>query len=341
MDLIALHEAVELSPGLRIDEDAGVVFGVKILGNVSRNGLTFPSATRAAAHKLMEGAHVNWDHRPKGAKETSLSSRFGWLTNVREDVDANCTRADLNYLKGHKEVPLFLSIAKQRPQACGFSILGGAKPGPKDAEGRIIVEQITKVDSFDLVADPANTLGLREAMDVPVVPDAPVAGAPAGKEGAADSDDYTAIGCMKAIMEIANGSGTDREKLDAITKHVQQALEMDGKGKTEEGEEEEAESEKADKGEMKESWRRIRQKNCIELCESHKIEPTNERIQLLIFIPRRHREDRVKKMALVTKPRSGIPATPLRESATSPPPPPPAETDEQITARLARAFKGY
>lgn len=341
---LLLHEAVELSADLKIDEEQGIVYGVKVLGCNSKNKFTFPEATRRAAHSIMEGAVVNWDHRPKGATETALAARFGWLTGVREDTDANCTRADLHYLREHRHAKQFLSIVKQNPRLCGFSILGSAKPGGKDSEGRTIVSAITKVDSFDLVADPANTMGLREAVEAPIVPADPAAAKEevVEEEVAADNDDYTAIGCMKAIMEIANGEGTDREKLEQIKTHVKQAMEMDGEGETEVSEED-AEKDEENTDDMKESVRAVRRKNCIELCEAHKVEPTAERLQLLVRIPKKGREGVIKKMALVKKPRSGVPSTALRETAAGKanPPAAPAETEEQINARLARAFKGY
>lgn len=334
---IQLQEAVELSPDLKIDEELCIVYGVKVLGEVSRNKLRFPKATREKAHKLIEGAHVNWDHRPKGSRETALAARFGWLSAPYEDAAGSCTRANLHYFKGHKEAPLFLSIARQKPSACGFSVLGGAKPGGKDSDGRTIVSEITTVDSFDVVADAANAMGLREAMDAPPMDAPPMDADPMVEKPAevADSDDYTAIGCMKAIMEIANGAGTDREKLDNITKHVQQALEMDGKGETKD---EDAEDESENTDDMKESVRAVRRKHALELCESHKVEPTAERMQLLVRIPKKGREGAVKKMALVKRPKSGPPSTPLRETVQTPAP---AETEEQIKERLAKQFRGY
>lgn len=353
---IALHESVQLSADLRVDEEAGIVYGVKILGNRSRNKLppssvphgqqnaemAFPLSTRARAHVLMEGAVVNWDHSSTGAKETALAARFGWLTGVREDEVGDCTRADLHYLREHVHARQFLSIVKQNPKLCGFSIFGGAtRPKTKDSEGRWIVPEITSVKSFDLVADPANTMGLREAMD-PATPMVDAASEMIGEEkekAAEDNDDYTAIGCMKAIMEIANGTGSDREKLDEITKHVKQALEMDGKGDGEEMSEDDAEDEKENKDDMKESVRAVRRKHALELCESHKVEGTPERLTLLVRIPKKGREGAVKKMALVKKPRSGPPATPLRESAT-PAAALPVLTEEQVLAKLAQAFKG-
>lgn len=364
MQEIALHEAVELGAGLTIDEERGIVYGVKILGAVSKNGFEFPAECRADSHALMEGAFVNWDHRPKGVKEVPLSARFGRLRQVREDLAANCTRADLHYFKGHREAPHFLSMARQDPGACGFSVLGSgeAKKGTdgkplRSAEGRIIMRRLTGVQSFDLVADAANAMGLRETTEVkpvelettptptettaaPAVALSEAAPAPAEPAAPEASDDYSAEGCIKAIEQIVmNGQGSAREKLSEIERHLAQLREL-------EGEEDEEESE-----EMEESAkaREDARAECIRLCESHGVkDPPPHFLDLLVSTDPKGREPLVKRKATAKKPKSGpppAPATPLRESATTVPAPTPtvvppsAETEEQVIQRVMSAFK--
>lgn len=290
-ETIQLHEALELAPGFVLDEEAGTLKGVIVLGAESKNHLVFPEHVRREALQLMEGAFVNWNHRPKGATEVPLENRFGCLSNFRDD--GSVTRADLLYLKEHVHAKQFISIVKTNPKMCGFSILGDATKGGKDAQGRTIVGKITKVHSFDLVSDTGSGFGLRESEEQPEA-------------------DYEASGCLKAIMELCNGEGTDREKLEKIKSHIE-ALEG--------GEEEVEESLK---------------QTCVALCESHKVKATDELVNILMNVPVDHREKIVKKRALVKAPKSGAPANlEVRESA-----PQPSETEEQAMERIASLFKG-
>src|SRR5581483_9249417 len=61
-----LHEFFDSrGVNVRVDREAGVVRGVKILGLESRNGRTYLPAALAGSIRLYEGAKVNVNH-PKG-----------------------------------------------------------------------------------------------------------------------------------------------------------------------------------------------------------------------------------------------------------------------------------
>ena len=106
---IEIRDGYALDAGLVVDEEACVVKGIKILGNISHNGYAYPRDARVRSHEVLAKAKCNWNH----AKEVPLENRFGWFSNVREDPNADCTRADLHYLKDHEHAKHFVNMAHQ------------------------------------------------------------------------------------------------------------------------------------------------------------------------------------------------------------------------------------
>ncbi len=160
--LTPLREFV-LSPAVRVDREAGVIREVKILGYASANGRRYaPEAVRRAVG-LYEGIRVNVDHPPAARPEAerSLAARFGMLRNVAVRDDG--LYGDLHYLRSHPLAELTVEAAERMPEALGLS---------HNAEGRVtqqaglaVVEEIVRVRSVDLVADPATTRSLFEGAE--------------------------------------------------------------------------------------------------------------------------------------------------------------------------------
>ncbi len=145
---------------LRLDRAAGVIHGVKLLGLTSRNGRRYtPEALRQAA-ALYEGAKVNVNH-PKGrpAAPRDYQDRLG---TVRQVVyrDGAGLFAELHFNPKHALAEQLLWDAEQAPHNVGFS--HNVQAVVKRLDGELLVEQITRVNSVDLVADPATTRGLFE-----------------------------------------------------------------------------------------------------------------------------------------------------------------------------------
>lgn len=159
--LISLQEFV-VSPCARVDREAGVIRDVKVLGYASANGRRYaPEAVRRAIG-LYEGIRVNVDHPPAARPEAErpLAARFGVLKNVA--VGEEGLFGDLHYLRSHPLAELALEAAERLPEALGLS---------HNAEGRVaseagqpVVEEIVRVRSVDLVADPATTRSLFEGV---------------------------------------------------------------------------------------------------------------------------------------------------------------------------------
>jgi hypothetical protein len=141
----------------KIDRDAGIIRGVRVIGLESKNGRRYLKEAVLAAAPLYEGARVYLDHQEKG--ERSVNSRWGRLINVREAEDGGL-RADLEYLKDHPLTGAILEAA-ERFEDIGLShdSLGRSRM----QEGERVVYEIVEVNSVDLVEKPATTSNLWES----------------------------------------------------------------------------------------------------------------------------------------------------------------------------------
>ena len=146
---------------LRIDREAGVLRGVKLLGLESRNGRTYSPAALETAKNLYEGARVNVNH-PKSHPLASrdYQDRLGLVRNIALRPGAGLF-GDFHFNPKHALAEQLLWDAQHAPENVGFS---------HNVQGRTVrqgdqtvVEAILKVHSVDLVADPATTSGLFEA----------------------------------------------------------------------------------------------------------------------------------------------------------------------------------
>jgi hypothetical protein len=145
---------------LQVDRQAGVLAGVKLIGLTSRNGRRYREAALAKAAALYENAKVNVNHPKDGPlAPRDYQDRLGVIRNV-------CFRAneglfgDLHFNPKHALAEQLAWDAQHNPRNVGFSHNVQAKLS-RDAEG-VVVEEISRVQSVDLVADPAATEGLFE-----------------------------------------------------------------------------------------------------------------------------------------------------------------------------------
>lgn len=145
---------------LRIDREAGVIRGVKILGAKSANGRTYTTEAMLKAVDLYEKAKVNVNH-PAGRADSprDYRDRLGHLESVQAHADG--LYGDLHFNPKHPLAEQLLWDAENAPAHVGMSHNVTAVVGRKD--GKAVVEEITKVVSVDLVAEPATTRGLFES----------------------------------------------------------------------------------------------------------------------------------------------------------------------------------
>lgn len=153
------------SRGVAVVADRGcsVIRGVKILGLESKNGRSYAPGALAGAVGLYEGAKVNVNH-PKGSplSPRDYQDRIGSIRDVRLRKGAGLF-GDLHFNPKHALAEQLVWDAEHAPENVGFSHNVEARTSRQGE--RTIVEAILKVQSVDLVADPATTRGLFEAAD--------------------------------------------------------------------------------------------------------------------------------------------------------------------------------
>ena len=155
-----LYEIVQ-SPDLRVDRENGVIRNVRILGERSMNGRKYTQEAVAKAASLYEGRQANYDHpsRINPEQERTVADRAGWFENVRK-VDGGLN-ADFFILTSDPRADKVFESAERNPKLFGFSHNAEGKTRRDGAQ--VLVEEITRVRSVDLVADPATTKSLFES----------------------------------------------------------------------------------------------------------------------------------------------------------------------------------
>ncbi|MBX7164817.1 MAG: hypothetical protein K1X74_00590 [Pirellulales bacterium] len=145
----------------RIDEAAGVIRGVKVLGTTSRNGRTYLPEALSAAAGLYEGAKVNVNHPKRAPHEPrDYQDRLGVLRHVAYQPRQGLF-GDLYFNPRHALAEQLLWDAQHAPENVGLSHNVEARTSRQGEQ--TVVEAILRVQSVDLVADPATTRGLFEA----------------------------------------------------------------------------------------------------------------------------------------------------------------------------------
>ena len=158
-----LTEQTAIAPR-RVDREAGLIEGVRILGPDSKNGRHYSPRAMAEAARLYEGAPVNVDHPATERKDRPLAEAFGWIRNVRQEPGG--VYGDLHYLRSHPQAELVAEAAERNPNRIGLS---HHAEGTVRMDGqRVIVETVERVHSVDLVQTPATNAGLFESEGKPM-----------------------------------------------------------------------------------------------------------------------------------------------------------------------------
>lgn len=161
------------SSAVRVDHEAGIIRGAKLVGIVSDNNRRYPLATLKAARHLYEGARVNVDHPPSARSlERSFTDWAGVVENVR--VGADGLYGDLRLRKEGPSYHALMEAAERFPESFGLSHV--ASGDCRKVGGIEEVTEISEVVSVDVVTEPATTAGLFESRRRPAVPQADDAG---------------------------------------------------------------------------------------------------------------------------------------------------------------------
>ena len=146
---------------MKVDRAGGVIRGVKVLGLQSRNGRSYLPEALGQAVRLYEGAKVNVNHprgNPGGPRD--YQDRIGAIRNVVVRTGEGLF-ADLHFNPKHALAEQLAWDAEHAPENVGFSHNVEARCARRGE--KVVVEAITRVQSVDLVADPATTRGLFES----------------------------------------------------------------------------------------------------------------------------------------------------------------------------------
>lgn len=157
-----LTETVYQESAPRVDVDAGILYGIKVLGETSRNKRRYQGKGMREAVPKYNGTKSYIDHPdPERLNEDrKFHAWAGVFQNARYE-EGKGIFADLHLRKTGEHFEGILEAAQKFPTAVGFShVAEGESQFEGDTE---IVESIKEVFSVDLVTDPATTAGFFES----------------------------------------------------------------------------------------------------------------------------------------------------------------------------------
>jgi hypothetical protein len=198
----------------RVDLENGIIYRVKVLGENSTNGRTYPRSVRRAALPMYEGVRVFIGHPPRSAPDMERSPRdlVGTLLNCVDEEDSII--ADLHILESSPEGQTVLELAQKADWLIGLSHNAVTYQAADPISGRIICTGIEKVRSVDVVCRPATSSSLFEEeqnMDDPMLSPTDDA-TEEGDDVATDNSDPIKAKLIEKIKTILDGPGSAKEK---------------------------------------------------------------------------------------------------------------------------------
>lgn len=164
--IVQLLEFTQVGKAREVDEQAGVLRGLKILGNVSGNGREYPAATIERAARIYEGRPSNANHNRKRGEDADVNNRLGvWIKTYVENGELY---GDFAYLKSHPLSARLVEAARRPELNRVFGFSHDARGRERREGGKAIIEAIDEVKSIDLVSDPASVSGLYESLESPM-----------------------------------------------------------------------------------------------------------------------------------------------------------------------------
>lgn len=332
------------SDSLKVDSEAGVIRGVKILGAKSKNGRVYTRQAMTEAAALYEGRKVYYGHNPKDdpRKERAFDEWAGELRGVT--LNESGVFGDFHYLKSQPRNLTLAEAADRFPQSFGLSHNAG---GDTRRDGNTtVVESITDVESVDITTRPASNDGLFESIQeetatmsttfkklletfdpkhkgrTTLMEMGEVAGmdAPVDVPADADADGQIDAAFKSAMVSVLDGEGEIKEKLRKLREllKAQERLAGEPSGNEKPAEEPMTESEKKDLAELKGSTTTLlesvnnltKRQLARDLCEECDVAPKATLLESLVKLP----GEKEMRVALENEPKRTRGAKPLMES---------------------------
>lgn len=164
-----LLEYAASDKSIRVDREAGIIRGVKLLGKTSRyrSGKVrreYSDQALQDAARLFESSVIQLDHPEftEAEKVRKFRDGIGVVRKVRRKPDG--VYGDLHLLKSHPMTPVVLESAEMMPDRFGMSHNAKAT-NVAIRGGTQLVEGVALVRSIDIVRNPATSQGLFEAQE--------------------------------------------------------------------------------------------------------------------------------------------------------------------------------
>ena len=218
-ETVQLHERVSAAGFGKVDKAAGVIYGVRVLGPDSKNRRRYAESAIKAAIPLYQNCRVNYDHPRESGRDRPMDDRAGWLESVR--FVAGGLTADLHLFVSDPRAGKLMEAAERRPESFGLSHNVSAET--RNENGMTIVEKIVRVESVDIVSDPATTRSLFESESIMMYSTYP-RDAREFAERLIEGDDLPMADVVPPVDDQAAGLDGDRELL-ALQKAVIDAIE--------------------------------------------------------------------------------------------------------------------
>lgn len=201
-----------------------VVRNCKVLGLQSKNNRRYLPEAVAGAICLYEGVPVYFDHARESEANDGRSwlAKFGRLENCKLAEDGS-VRADFRFNGKHIYAETFRGWLESDPKGIGFSHNATGRVR-EDEDGTLVIEEITAVESVDLVSRPATTEGLFESYTrVSEMDDLDLTGdseAPVADDQAGDHEEHLANAVMAIFKDESMSLDEKKKKILALLKVI-------------------------------------------------------------------------------------------------------------------------
>ena len=145
------------SSEIKVDPAKGTIENALLCGLKSENGRDY--LPESFGKGIYEGVAVNLNHSENG--ERTVQDCIGWITGESRDEQGR-PRGTVQLIPDDPQSAKILFAAKNKPGLFGMSHV--AMCDVENRDGRDVVKSVVKVESVDIVTNPATTKGFNESV---------------------------------------------------------------------------------------------------------------------------------------------------------------------------------